>query len=495
MIGLVALVVALAVFVGLVFLAITLLRIAGVMLVQWRDLISVDRWLEVLDTIRRNKLRTALTMISVAWGIFVLVFLFGLGKGLDRGLRTTFAREATNGIWIFARKTTIPHNGYDIGRKITFDNRDYERAKTVKLPGPNGQGIDHLSGQYYIHGDSFGGGTMMTRRNNKANAFQINAVHPDAFYLTQSKIDAGRFLNADDIAQHRKTVVIGEAVRSFLFEPDENPIGEWITIASVASLSATTTTASSSGAGSGSGSATTAAAAAPEISGGVPFQVVGVFSDPAGAEEERQIYIPVSTAQLSFNGADHLGALQMTVGTANAAEAKQISDLIVAQLAERHQFDPKDPMAARVHSNVEGFERFSKLFWMISTFVVVIGLGTLAAGVVGVSNIMMIAVKERTKEIGVRKALGATPSSIVAMIIQEAVFLTGLAGFFGLAAGVALLEVVSRNVENEFIKNPAIDLKVGILASLGLVIAGALAGFFPARAAARVNPINALRDQ
>jgi putative ABC transport system permease protein len=487
LVGGIVIIVAVAVLAAAVFLVITALRIGGVMLVQWRDLFSVDRWTEVMATIKRNKLRTTLTMISVAWGIFVLVFLFGLGKGLDRGLRDTFAREATNGIWIYARKTTIPHNGYDIGRKITFDNRDYERAKTVKVPGPGGEGIDHLSGQYFIHGDQFGGGTMMTRRNNKANAFQINAVHPDAFFLGQSKIDAGRFLNADDIAQHRKTAVIGEAMRSFLFEPSENPIGEWITISTLAPPAA-------AGAGSGS-DATATTTTATNISAGVPFQVVGVFSDPAGADQERQLYIPVSTAQLSFNGADHLGALELTVGTANAAEAKSISDQIVAQLAERHQFDPTDPQAARVHSNVEGYERFSKLFWMISTFVVVIGLGTLASGVVGVSNIMMIAVKERTKEIGVRKALGATPTSIIAMIIQESVFLTGLAGLFGLAAGVGLLEVVSRNVQNEFIKNPAIDLKVGVLAALGLMLAGALAGFFPARAAARVNPIHALRDQ
>ena len=489
MIAILGIVVALAVFAALVLLVITLLRILGVMIVQWRDLFSLDRWTEVLATIQRNKLRTALTMVSVAWGIFVLVFLFGLGKGLDRGVHDTFAREATNGIWIFARKTTIPHNGYDIGRKITFDNRDYERAKTVKVPGANGPGIDHLSGQYYIHGDPFGGGEMMARRNNKANAFEIDAVHPDAIYLGQSKIDAGRFLNAGDIAQRRKTAVIGEAIRNFLFEPNENPIGEWITIEAVSASTAGTTTTTGSDAGSGS------AATPAEIGAGVSFQVVGVFSDPQGADQERKIYIPVSTAQLSFNGADHLGALEMTVGTANAEQAKIISDQVVAQLAERHQFDPTDPQAARVHSNVEAYERFSSLFWMISMFVVVIGLGTLAAGVVGVSNIMMIAVKERTKEIGVRKALGATPTSIIAMIIQEAVFLTGLAGLLGLVAGVGLLEVVSRNVQNDFLKNPSVDLRVGVLAALGLMLAGALAGFFPARAAARVNPIHALRDQ
>ena len=440
------------------FLGITLLRILGVMAVQWRDLFSIDRWTEVFDTIRRNKLRTALTMISVAWGIFVLVFLLGLGHGLDNGLRFTFKGDATNGIWISASKTSIAHDGYDIGRKITFDNRDYERAKSAKLPGPAGQGIEHISGQYFIKGGRYGGGEMLTRRNGKANSFQINAVHPDAIYLAAQIIESGRFLDPVDIAQRRKSAVIGRAARDFLFGAD-NPIGDWVNIA------------------------------------GVPFQVVGVFSGQGDAEQERQIYIPVSTAQLAFNGVDHLGMLEFTIGNANADEAKILTDQVVEQLAERHRFDPKDPQAVRIQNNVEQFERFSKIFWMISTFVIVIGLGTLAAGVVGVSNIMMIAVRERTKEIGVRKALGATPNSIVAMIIQEAVFLTGLAGLLGLVAGVALLGVMPRFVETDFVKNPSIDLQVGIAATLGLVIAGALAGFFPARAAARVNPITALRDQ
>ena len=455
---LVLVVIGLPVLVALVLLLVTLLRIIGVLTMQWRDLISPDRWAEVLSTIRRNKLRTALTMISVAWGIFVLVFLLGLGHGLDNGLRQSFKGEATNAIRISANKTSIPHNGYDIGRKITFENRDYDRAKPTKLPGPDGQGIDHISGRFFIRGGQFGGGEMLTKRNGKANAFQINAVQPDAFYLTTYTMAAGRFLDYADVAQRRKSAVVGQPVVDFLFH-DENPLGQWITVA------------------------------------GVPFQVVGVFKSEGNAEQERQIYIPVSTAQLAYNGVDHLGMIEFSVGDASAEQAKAITDTIVGQLAERHQFDPTDRQAVRVFNNVEQFERFKKIFWLISTFVVVIGTCTLLAGVVGVSNIMMIAVKERTKEIGVRKALGATPTSIIAMIIQESVFLTGLAGLLGLVAGVALLELTSRGVDNEFIRNPSVDLRVGVAATLGLVIAGALAGFFPARAAARVNPIHALRDQ
>ena len=207
------------------------------------------------------------------------------------------------------------------------------------------------------------------------------------------------------------------------------------------------------------------------------------------------MYIPVSTAQLAFSGNDKLGMIELTAGNAGPEEVQAIVDTIKGQLSERHGFSPDDPQAVHVHNNVEQFQRFSMMFYIISAFVLVIGLGTLSAGVVGVSNIMMIAVKERTKEIGVRKALGATPSSIVFMVIQEAVFLTGIAGLLGLSAGVAACEGIGRAHLTGFILNPGIDLSTGIAATLFLVFAGTLAGFFPARAAARVNPIHALRDQ
>ncbi len=412
---------------------------------------SLDRWQEVFDTLRRNKLRTVLTAISVAWGILVMVVLLGLGRGLDNGLRFNFRREASNSIWMSAAKTSIPFQGYDVGRHLTFENRDFERAKAVA-------GVDHISGQYFIKGGQFGGGEMTIRHGVKANTFGVNAVHPDAIYLGATEMVAGRFLDAPDVALKRKSAVIGKPVARFLFG-DDDPIGQWVDVASV------------------------------------PFQVVGVFGDEGGEEQERQIYIPVTTAQLAFNGSDRLGMLSITVGDADSVQAKAITKEIVAQLAERHQFSPDDPQAVRVHDNVEQYERFSKLFWIISFFVVIIGLGTLAAGVVGVSNIMMIAVKERTKEIGVRKALGATPWSIVMMITQEAVFLTGLAGLLGLSAGVGFLSLLDAANVSEFVKDPGIDLRVGIAATLGLIFAGALAGYFPARAAARVNPIHALRDQ
>jgi putative ABC transport system permease protein len=413
---------------------------------------SLDRWMEVFDTIRRNKLRTALTAISVAWGIFVMVVLLGLGNGLNNGLRYTFRREATNGIWVTANKTSVAYSGYDVGRRLIFDNRDYDRAKDVA-------GIDHISSQYYVRGGQFGGGEMLTRRGTKASLFQINAVRPETIYLVATEIIAGRFLNDSDLANKRKSVVVGRPVVDYLFAPGEPPIGQWIIVA------------------------------------GVPFEIVGVFTDPAGDEQSRQLYIPLSTAQIAFHGVDHINVLSFTVGDSNAQQAKAITDQVVAQLAERHNFSPADKQAVRIHNNVEGYERFSKIFIIISIFVVIIGLGTLAAGVVGVSNIMMIAVKERTKEIGVRKALGATPSSIILMITQEAVFLTSIAGLLGLAGGVGVLASIESANITEMIRNPAIHLGTGVAATVFLILAGALAGYFPARAAARVNPIHTLRDE
>jgi putative ABC transport system permease protein len=441
-IKLLGLLLGLAIVVGLV-------RMAILVVVQWRDLISFDRWTEVFITIGRNKLRTTLTMISVAWGILVLVSLLGLGNGLDKGARKKFARNATNGVWINANKTSVAHAGYDVGRRLMFENADYERAKRV-------EGIEHLSAEHWLYGQRWRGG-LMTTRGAKANSFEVDAVHAQSWYLKSHQMVNGRFLTEADIAGTRKSAVIGKMAADFLFGADQ-PIGEWIVV------------------------------------GGVPFQVVGVFIDPEGNEEERRIYLPISTAQLSFNGGERVGQLQLTVGNRGPEETQEIIDKVVAQLAERHKFSADDPHAVRVHNNIEQFDRFRKMFWLISTFVLVIGLGTLAAGVVGVSNIMMIAVKERTKEIGVRKALGATPSSIVFMILQEAVFLTAIAGLLGLAGGLVTLEVIEAQGFSA-IHDPRIELSTGIAATVFLVIAGAFAGYFPARAAAKVNPIHALRDQ
>lgn len=456
--GLVIALAALAIACGVLWLvgAIPAIRLRGVWLlaeVGFQVVVSLfhlDRWAEVWDTIRRNKLRTALTAVSVAWGIFVMVALLGLGNGLNRGVRHSFRRESTNSVVVSANKTALPYAGYGIGRKITFHNSDYEAARANPA-------IEHVTGQFFVRGGRFGGNEMKVQRGAKSNAFPLNAVHADAYHFGNKDVVAGRFLSALDIAARRKVAVIGRPVREFFFGADD-PIGQWIVIA------------------------------------GVAFQVVGMYSDADSEDEERQIYIPVSTAQLAFHGADRLNVLMFTV-EGGAATSREVAGKVKASLAAAHQFSAADPQAIRVFDNAEGSAKITRLFMAISIFVVVIGLGTLAAGVVGVSNIMMIAVNERTKEIGIRKALGATPQSIIAMIVQEAVLLTSVAGLVGLAAAVGFLSALPHVVDTELIRDPSVQLRVGILAAIGLVVAGATAGFVPARAAARINPVHTLRDQ
>ncbi len=413
---------------------------------------SLDRWQEMFDVLSRNKLRTFLTAFAVGWGIFMLVLLLGLGRGLNTGMRIKFAKQALNSVTMRGGKLSKVNAGFQVGRRVQFDNADFEALAPLK-------GIVDRSARFYVRGGPFGGGEMMVRRGAKANAFQLEAVHPGSFVIDALRISLGRFLNDVDIEKRRKSIVIGGPVREFLFG-DDDPIGQWINVQ------------------------------------GVPFQVVGVFTKDGVPEEERIIYVPISSAQIAFNGADRINQVGFTVGQASVEETQAIIDQVTANLAARHQFALDDPQAIRVQNNVENFARFAAMFNMIAVFVWVIGGGTILAGVIGVSNIMMIAVKERTKEIGVRKALGATPWSITAMITQEAIFVTAVAGFVGLVAGMLILVGLDKVMPPDgFVRHPSIDLSIGIAAAAVLVISGALAGFFPARAAARVNPIEALRDQ
>ena len=413
---------------------------------------SIDRWQEILDTLWRNKLRTALTALSMAWGIFMLVVLLGLGNGLENGVKQGFADDAQNSLWLFRGQTSIPAKGLPVGRKITFNNRDVDAIRQIA-------GVDHLSGRFFIKSNNPFGAEMLVRAGNKAQPFDVRAVHPDHLFIEKTEIKAGRFLDERDIALRRKVVVVGIPIAEFLFGTTD-VIGKWLDI------------------------------------NRVPFQIVGVFDDKGGEGEQKKCYIPISTAQGAFNGADRVNMVMMTVGDATTEESKVIANAAVAKLAESHGFDPADPQAVRVRNNVENFEKFSQIFKMLSIFVVAMGLCALVAGVVGVSNIMLIVVRERTKEIGIRKALGATPGNIVGSIVQEAIFLTSVAGYLGLSFGVLILTGLDAVIPpNPVFTHPVIDLPVAIYATIFLVVAGALAGYFPARQAAKVNPIVALRDE
>jgi putative ABC transport system permease protein len=290
-----------------------------------------------------------------------------------------------------------------------------------------------------------------------------------------------------DHQQRAKVAVIGDEVRDFLFKPGEDPIGQWITIA------------------------------------GLEYQVIGVFQDLGNEGERRKIFIPISTAQMAYSGArpepgqqkqteqdkqkqgqqkqsrtgsNRVNQIMLTVGDASVEQSKQMEERILRLLAERHRFAPEDKRALRMANGVEEYAEVQMIFSILEMFVWVVGLLTILAGIVGVSNIMLIAVKERTREIGIRKSFGATPGSILRMITQEALVLTAVAGYLGLVAGVGVVEVVSSFLpEIEFFRDPQIDMRIALMATGLLVVCGTLAGFFPAWRAARINPIQALRDE
>ncbi|MBP8807155.1 MAG: ABC transporter permease [Kofleriaceae bacterium] len=413
---------------------------------------SLDRWQEVLQTLARAKLRSALTAFAVAWGIFMLVALLGFGHGLRKGTETQFADDAANSVWIFGGQTSQPYQGMPVGRRIVFTNADYDNLRKLA-------GIERLTGRFFPGGGRPFSGDRPVRVGAKTQSFDIRAVHPDHLYLEKTLVRGGRFVNDADLIDRRKVAVVGIPVAQFFWNTTD-VIGRTLEI------------------------------------GGVSFQIVGVFDDAGGDDGElRMIYVPVTTAQLAWNGADRLNALLFTVGDKGIEETQELLDQVKVALAERQRFNPADPQAVRVRNNLEQYETFQEIYRTIDTFVSVAGLASLIAGVIGVANIMLITVKERTKEIGIRKALGAPPRSIVGAIMQESIFITTAAGYLGLVAGVGLLSLVASAVpDNEFFGQPQIDFSVAIYANLILIVAGAMAGFFPAYAAAKISPVEAMRD-
>jgi len=407
----------------------------------------IDRWEEIFSTIRKNKLRTFLTGFSVSWGIFMLIILLGSGQGLENGVRDQFESSAVNTLWVWGGETTLAYKGLKPGRDITFENADYDDIKRSIY------GIEYMAGRTHVWGDN-----TISYKGEYGN-FDIRSVHPDYGIIEKVKLLEGRFINPYDINDYQKVATIGTAVKEALFK-DKPAMGEYINVK------------------------------------GVPFKVVGVFEDDDGRQNNQQvIYIPVTTAQRVFIGRERLQTLAITVASKDVEDSKRMEDDVRIKLAQRHRFAKDDEQAMFIWNGVEEFKQFLNLFAAIRAFVWVIGVMTIIAGIVGVSNIMMIAVKERTKEIGIRKSMGASPNSIILLIMQEAIFITGLAGYIGLVLGVGLLELINPYIQTEFFRNPEVDLKVAITATIVLIVAGMLAGFFPARRAATIKPVEALRDE
>ena len=412
---------------------------------------NIERWQEIFQAISKNRLRTFLTGVSVASGIFILVILLGVGNGLQNGIEKQFERDATGLIEVWTGVTSKEYKGLNPGRRIQMRNSDYEMA------------IQKFGEQLELKSASVANwNTALTYGKENGN-YQYRGVLPDHQGIENATVIEGRYLNLNDVNNVEKVGVIGVKVKADLFK-DKSPIGETMTINKI------------------------------------PFKVIGVYTDPAGEREESRVYIPLSTAQKVFGGGDNINNMSYTLTKHKKfedalAESNKFTAELTTLLQNKNTVAPDDESAINVNSSIENQKQFYDLNLYMSLFFWWVGICTIIAGVVGVSNIMLIIVKERTKEIGIRKALGATPSSIVAMILHESIFLTTISGFVGLLTSLLLLELVGPMIDSEYFLNPQVDFSIAITTLILLVVAGALAGFFPAYRAAKIRPIVALRDE
>lgn len=412
---------------------------------------DIERWQEIFDTLRKNKLRTFLTGLSVASGIFILVILLGFGQGMRNGIAHEFEQDASTSVWVWPGMTSMEYKGMNPGRRIQLRNENFDTWSQM-----NGPRIEYESSRNFVNG-------VTVTYGNEALVYGIQGVGDDFQFIENARMAEGRFINYSDLESTAKVAVIGFKIRKDVFGALDTPVGTFIDIS------------------------------------GIPFKIVGVYRDQEEREEE-QIYIPLKTAQKVFNGGDRVNTLAYTLPPAETfdqavVEAVAFKNELRSYLQQIHVVAPDDTSAIRVFSALEEAKRYYSLTGNIKLFFWFVGICTIIAGVVGVSNIMLIVVKERTREIGIRKALGAKPWSIVGMIMHEAIFVTSLSGFLGLIFSMGLLELLGPHIEVDYIMNPSVNLNVALSTVFVLIAAGTIAGFFPAWRAANIQVINALRDE
>jgi putative ABC transport system permease protein len=407
-------------------------------------MLDLDQWQEIFGTIRKNKLRTFLTGFSVAWGIFMLVVLLGSGNGLAKGVMHNFS-DARNSVWMGGGQTSKAYGGLNAGRQIEFNNED------IQTIDKRYDEVENISARF----DIWRG--IVNYKNNYGD-FNVQAIHPGHQVTEAIVLVSGRLMNRLDIKECRKVAVIGKAMKDELFK-EEDAIGKYVFL------------------------------------NGISFKVIGVFNDTHEGET-RRMFVPISVAQKTFITKNKVGGISFTVGDASVAQSNNMITDIRKSFAKKYNFDPEDTRAMWSWNALESYQQMQAMFKGINLFVLIIGIFTIIAGIVGVSNIMLIVVKERTKEIGIRKALGAKPSSVIWMIIQEAVLITSVAGYLGLIFGVLILEAVTKLMPaTDFFRNPGINFSVAITATLMIVLAGCIAGYIPARRAANIRPVVALHDE
>lgn len=418
-----------------------------------RNIIDKDSWQEIFATIKKNKLRTFLTALGVFWGIFMLVFLLGLGNGLETGVFRNFGSGAKNIMYIWARNTMMPYKGMPAGRRVIFELDD---ALAIKAKV---NGVKDVSPRVFL-------GNKRVNYKNKDGEYPVRGEYPSAIDVEALVVKSGRFINDRDIADSRKVVCIGQTVKEEMFG-EEEAVGQRIRISNV------------------------------------DFLVVGVFA-PIDIKEWTQedmesIGMPLTTCYKAF-GIRNQYVDNIVVSAYDEYKMSVLEPNVRSLLKARHSVHPDDQGGVGGWNMEEEFSSVQNLFFGIKSFLWFVGIGTLIAGIVGVSNIMLITVKERTKEIGIRKALGANPNSIIGMIITESIFITALAGYVGMLIGTILIAVINFlmktfNIENQNFYDPKVDLSIAISALVILILAGAVAGLIPALIAAKVNPVTALKDE
>jgi putative ABC transport system permease protein len=417
-----------------------------------------DRWQEIFSTLKSNKLRTFMTAFGVFWGILMLIIMTGSGNGLRNSVYDGFQDFATNSSFMWTRQTTMPYKGLPRGRNWLFNNEDMKALR---------EGVPELGYLAPRLQPWSGNGDNNVVRGIKTASYDIFGDYPDFFRIDPVTMLSGREINDIDIHENRKVAVIGNRVRDELFDADEDPIGQYIRIR------------------------------------GVYFQVVGVFEPrnkniSFGGDKEKSIFIPFTSLQIAYNMGDEVHFIAITAK--ENIPVSLVEKKVMTILAERNKVAPEDEMAFGHVNLEEEFKQMNGLFNGIDMLIWIVGIGTLFAGVVGVSNIMLIVVKERTKEIGIQRSIGATPWKVIGQILMESVTLTSLSGMIGLVLGVSILEfinyqMVSSGADGEMFKNPGVDFNTAVTALVVLIIAGLLAGFIPAKKAVSIKPVEALRAE
>ncbi|MDR1624418.1 MAG: ABC transporter permease [Tannerellaceae bacterium] len=419
---------------------------------------DLDRWVEIWVTITRNKTRSLLTCFGVFWGILMLVILLGSGTGMKNGIMGNFKGFATNSLFIYTDRTSEAYKGFNKGRTWNMRNRDVEGI------------IQHVTAVEDISPIIFGGrGDKNIVYGQLTGSYNVKGMLPGYFNIDTQELLYGRLLNDIDIREKRKVCLIGKQVNETLFR-NQDPTGKYIRV------------------------------------NGLYYQVVGVIKPRSsniniGGRSEESVFLPFSTMQQTLNQGDILHILCMSVKAGHPIQ--EVIDEVTAILKAHNQIAPGDPQAVGIANLAAQFATFNMLFIGIDLLVWLVGMGTLLAGVIGVSNIMMVTVKERTKEIGVRRALGAKPLTIISQVMSESLVLTSLAGLTGLSLGVFLLDIVNKllaaNASSSngptFFENPEVHIQTAIAATVVLLFSGLLAGLIPAWRAMQIKAIDAIREE